>query len=119
MKCKTLVLLFVTILLSVSMSDANAIPRCQKCPYSCSDLGLGKKDCSFVSDSGGVCCVDLSGKGSEIAEARAKVTSQEVSSCPAGFTPSEQRCSDQERRRGCRDQRVGPNRMGCVSVGFR
>lgn len=101
------------------MSDANAIPRCQKCPYSCSDLGLGKKDCSFVSDSGGVCCVDLSGKGSEIAEARAKVTSQEVSSCPAGFTPSEQRCSDQERRRGCRDQRVGPNRMGCVSVGFR
>ncbi len=35
-------------------------------------------------------------------------------SCPAGFSPSERRCSDAERRRGCRDIRL-PNGMGCVS----
>jgi hypothetical protein len=119
MNYKALALLLITALVPAFLSDASAIPRCQRCPYSCSELGLGKKDCSFVSDSGGVCCVDLSGKGDEIADARAKVTSQNTTSCPAGFTPSERRCSDSERSRGCHDQRVGPNRMGCVSSGFR
>jgi hypothetical protein len=34
--------------------------------------------------------------------------------CPAGFSPSENKCSQQERRRGCRDMRL-PGGLGCVS----
>jgi hypothetical protein len=35
-------------------------------------------------------------------------------SCPSGFSPSEQKCSSDERRRGCRDMRL-PGGLGCVS----
>lgn len=34
-------------------------------------------------------------------------------SCPAGFHPSEQKCSKEERRRGCQDMRM-PGGLGCV-----
>ena len=34
--------------------------------------------------------------------------------CPSGFSPSEQKCSSDERRRGCRDVRL-PSGLGCVS----
>jgi hypothetical protein len=34
--------------------------------------------------------------------------------CPSGFSPSENKCSQQERRRGCRDMRL-PGGLGCVS----
>jgi hypothetical protein len=33
--------------------------------------------------------------------------------CPPGFSPSEQKCSPEERRRGCRDMRM-PSGLGCV-----
>jgi hypothetical protein len=36
-----------------------------------------------------------------------------VESCPAGFSPSEQKCSSEERRRGCKDMRL-PGGLGCV-----
>jgi len=35
-------------------------------------------------------------------------------SCPSGFSPSERKCSNDERRRGCRDIRL-PGGLGCVS----
>jgi hypothetical protein len=34
--------------------------------------------------------------------------------CPSGFSPSEQKCSPDERRRGCKDIRL-PGGLGCVS----
>ncbi len=34
--------------------------------------------------------------------------------CPAGFSPSERKCSPQERRNGCRDIRLSSG-LGCVS----
>lgn len=34
--------------------------------------------------------------------------------CPAGFSPSEQKCSPAERRRGCKDIRL-PSGLGCVN----
>ena len=34
--------------------------------------------------------------------------------CPPGFSPSENKCSGDERRRGCRDMRL-PSGLGCVS----
>lgn len=35
-------------------------------------------------------------------------------SCPSGFSPSENKCSREERQRGCRDMRL-PGGLGCVS----
>ena len=34
--------------------------------------------------------------------------------CPSGFSPSENKCSPEERRHGCRDMRL-PGGLGCVS----
>lgn len=33
--------------------------------------------------------------------------------CPSGFSPSEQKCSSEERKRGCKDVRL-PSGLGCV-----
>ena len=33
--------------------------------------------------------------------------------CPAGFSPSEQKCSREERKRGCQDMRLSSG-LGCV-----
>jgi hypothetical protein len=33
--------------------------------------------------------------------------------CPRGFSPSEQKCSREERKRGCQDMRL-PGGLGCV-----
>ena len=33
--------------------------------------------------------------------------------CPAGFSPSEDKCSKEERKRGCKDIRM-PSGLGCV-----
>lgn len=33
--------------------------------------------------------------------------------CPSGFSPSERKCSKEERRRGCQDMRL-PGGLGCV-----
>jgi hypothetical protein len=38
----------------------------------------------------------------------------QVDRCPPGFSPSERKCSPDERRRGCRDIRT-PSGLGCVS----
>lgn len=37
-----------------------------------------------------------------------------IERCPSGFSPSENKCSTEERRRGCRDMRL-PGGLGCVS----
>lgn len=100
---------------------ASATPHCRQCPYSCADLGLGKKDCSFVSESRGVCCVDLTKKGLELAYAQEQVAKAPGSTrplqvreeCPPGFKPSENKCRPDERRRGCKDMRL-PGGLGCV-----
>lgn len=36
-----------------------------------------------------------------------------VETCPSGFSPSENKCSAEERRRGCKDMRL-PGGLGCV-----
>lgn len=114
MRISTLVTLALSFLV---IPLASATPNCRQCPYSCADLGLGKKDCSFVSESRGVCCVDLTQKGLEIAAAQEAALRQSATNqmgrCPAGFTPREQRCSPAERARGCKDMRLS-NGQGCV-----
>lgn len=114
MRMRSLIALALSLLV---IPCASATPNCRPCPYSCADLGLGKKDCSFVSESRGICCVDLTQKGLEIAAAQEAALKQSASNqggrCPAGFTPREQRCSNAERARGCKDMRL-PNGQGCV-----
>ncbi len=113
---RSLALVLVAVVASNAF-PAYAIPNCRACPYSCNDLGLGKKDCSFQSETAGVCCVDLSQKGLAVAEAQQQVLNQRPSAgqdrCPAGFVRSEQKCTDQERRNGCKDMRL-PSGLGCV-----
>jgi hypothetical protein len=116
-----------------SYSDVSADVHCRQCPYSCYDLGLDRKECREVSESRGVCCVDLTKKGMQVALERERVENQynrpdynrpeygrpqqpqqpQQDRCPAGFQPSERKCSDQERRRGCKDVRL-PSGLGCV-----
>lgn len=119
MKIKSLIAVAVLTLLVVA-NYAEATPNCQKCPYSCSDLGLGKKDCSIISVSGGICCLDLTQKGLEIAAARAAVSGNSGSpgsnasrghGCPSGFRPGP-KCTQDQRRRGCKDLR-GSNGESC------
>lgn len=114
--------LFVSALLAaaigLSSSTASADPFCRPCPYNCGTLGLGGKQCSDLPSSGGICCVDLNKKGKEIAEARERAGGTQAAAaaqdkCPPGFQPSEQKCTPQERRRGCKDIRL-PSGLGCV-----
>ncbi len=74
-----------------------------------------------MSESRGVCCVDLTKKGLELAYAQEQVAKPTGSNrplqvreeCPSGFRPSENKCSSEERRRGCKDMRL-PGGLGCV-----
>lgn len=88
-------------------------PYCKPCPLSCSDLGFGRKDCVDLKSRDNVCCVQLSGSAFEIVSAQDKVSAPPKETCPAGFTPSERKCSDKERRNGCKDIRL-PGGLGCV-----
>jgi hypothetical protein len=141
----------------VSFSSAYAGPYCRPCPFSCYELGLDRGDCTFLSDSRGVCCVDLSKKGHELVREQDRVANggrpgygdrpyddygrppsyggnnsqlggrpypqdnrppppppaAVREECPPGFRPSEQKCSPDERRRGCKDIRL-PGGLGCV-----
>ena len=119
MKTRLLLSLALTVICLVS-GTAFAEPHCQPCPYSCYDLGLGKKDCSDVSESRGICCVDLSSRGFKLAKEQERLLGSKNNSygntqerCPAGFQQSEQKCSPDERRRGCKDIRLN-NGIGCV-----
>ena len=122
MKSLRVVLSLLALALVAGADSAFAVPNCRPCPYSCADLGLGKKDCSVQSQTNGVCCVDLTQMGLDVANAQQQVLNQQGTRpgvnaqerCPAGFQPSEQRCSPQERARGCKDIRL-PNGLGCVS----
>lgn len=138
----------------LSVSAAYAGPYCRPCPFSCYELGLENRDCTFLSDSRGVCCVDLSKKGHELVREQDRVAQggrpgygdrpydggygrppyygdqlggrpypqdnrpppppvAVREQCPPGFSPSEQKCSPEERRRGCKDIRL-PGGLGCV-----
>jgi hypothetical protein len=99
-------------------ASVSADPHCSACPYSCFDLGLSSKECSQLSTSNGICCLDLTKKGLAVAREyeRVKESTRPTAvqeRCPSGFYPSEQKCSVEERRRGCKDMRL-PGGLGCV-----
>jgi hypothetical protein len=114
----TFVATVVVLFSCVFSTNAFADPHCNQCPYDCTDLGLGRKDCSELPRAGGLCCVDLTKFGLKLAEEHDRVntgskTSSTRETCPPGFSPSEQKCSNEERRRGCKDMRL-PGGLGCV-----
>ena len=109
------------LLLAASATTPQAVladPYCQACPYSCDDVGLGRKDCSELSSSRGLCCLDLTQKGLKLAKAQTEAlgnnTVAAAEHCPSGFQPSEQKCTQSERRNGCKDIRL-PGGLGCVN----
>ena len=100
----------------LSISAVSADPYCRKCPFDCTHLGLGKKDCSKLSEASGVCCVDLTEKGLKLAKEQERLLPPVITpmeTCPRGFSPSERKCTVEERRKGCKDMRL-PNGLGCV-----
>jgi hypothetical protein len=127
--CMIRVIVFSLVCVSallVGTEAATADVHCRPCPYSCYDLGLGRKECSEVNSARGTCCVDLTKKGMQVALEMERVEQQGGGDrpeygrpqpmqerCPAGFQPSEQKCSPDERRRGCKDIRL-PSGLGCV-----
>ncbi len=106
--------------LCVRIPDAWSIPYCRPCPFDCDDLGLeeGGKDCSDRGKSDNACCVDLSEKGLDLAEAQDDVNDEgdedDDEECPDGFEESEDKCTEEEREDGCKDIRLD-NGKGCVS----
>ena len=105
--------------ISLALTAASAIadPYCNRCPNNCESLGLGRKDCSEIASARGLCCVDLTQKGLRIANeldrAQGSNDARSNEHCPSGFSPSEKKCSNEERRRGCKDMRL-PGGLGCV-----
>ncbi len=121
---KAIIALTLTVSLAAGASTAVADPYCRKCPASCASMGLNKKDCRDISSSAGLCCVDVNDRGMDYVKEQDRVlaSNQPVSQpgvsaaqdrCPAGFQPSEQKCSPQERQHGCKDIRL-PSGLGCV-----
>jgi hypothetical protein len=114
------VVLFVFCVVGFMVREGAAIPYCRTCPFDCDDLGLedGGKDCSDRGDSGNACCVDLSPKGLDLAEAQDDVNDDQEEDddeeCPAGFEESEDKCTEEEREEGCKDIRLD-NGKGCVN----
>lgn len=115
---------FLTVALAIVPSIASADPYCSSCPNTCAGLGLGHRDCSELPRARGLCCVDLTQKGLKIAHEldrasddndRHDIRDRAVAAehCPSGFSPSERKCSQDERRRGCKDMRL-PGGLGCV-----
>ncbi len=99
-------------------TSAVADPYCSSCPNTCANLGLGKRDCSDMPQARGLCCVDLSKKGLKMAQEldRASESAKPTAAperCPSGFSPSENKCSSAERKKGCKDMRL-PGGLGCV-----
>ena len=114
----TLIALLLVAGFGFNPQNASADPYCQACPYSCDDLGLGRKDCSELSSSRGLCCLDLTQKGLKLAKAQSDALGSgavaAAEHCPSGFQPSEQKCTQSERRNGCKDIRL-PGGLGCVN----
>jgi hypothetical protein len=57
--------------------------------------------------------VELERQRLELERQRQQQTAVQREQCPPGFRPSENKCSSEERRRGCKDIRL-PNGLGCV-----
>lgn len=96
-----------------------AIPYCSSTEQvNCAKYGIGGKDCRQTDSDGRTQCVDVSQRGLDIIHRqerrdRDRDDSQFQERCPAGFQQSEQKCSSEERRRGCKDVRLN-NGIGCV-----
>jgi len=110
----------------VGVCPVLADPYCQACPFSCADVGLGRKDCGELREARGLCCLDLTDRGMEIAREQERVLGSRAPQqaqpraavCPPGYTRSERSCSKEERRRGCTDRRQTDG-TGCVDSRFR
>ena len=116
-----LAIAFTTCLLSAS---AFAIPYCSSTEQvNCAKFGIEGKDCHQTDSEGRTQCIDVSPRGMEIIERMGERgrgrdgyndrRDEYQERCPQGFQQSEQKCSSEERRRGCKDIRLDSG-IGCV-----
>lgn len=90
-----------------------AIPYCSSTEQvNCAKYGIGGKDCHQTESDGRTQCIDVSERGMDIIQGRGS-RDRGDERCPQGFQQSEQKCSNEERRRGCKDMRLD-NGIGCV-----
>lgn len=97
-------------------NPAFAIPYCSSTEQvNCAKYGIGGKDCHQTLSEGRTQCIDVSDRGMEIIlrmENRDQ-QNQPQEQCPQGYQQSERKCTNEERRRGCKDMRL-KNGIGCV-----
>ena len=117
----TLVLSITAFMLSTPVF---AIPYCSSTEQvNCAKYGIGGKDCHQTDSEGRTQCIDVSERGMEIIQGRGgrdrgrdqdrDRNDEYQDRCPQGYQQSEQKCSDEERRRGCKDVRLNSG-IGCV-----
>ena len=94
-----------------------AIPYCSSTEQvNCAKYVIEGKDCHQTESEGFTQCIDVSQRGMEIIQARVssdREVAENQERCPQGYQQSEQKCSNEERRRGCKDIRLDSG-MGCV-----
>ena len=122
MKKMLLSLTFLSFFAAPAIQSASAELHCQPCPYTCEILDMSKNHCDFrESKKAGSCCVDLDEKGMKDVVAidqriaiEAKQVKKQENTCPPGFSPSDKKCSPNERKKGCKDVRLNSG-LGCVN----
>lgn len=96
-----------------------AIPYCSSTEQvNCAKYGIGGKDCHQTDSDGRTQCVDVSERGMEAIRGRGQGSDEyrgrhDQERCPQGYQQSEQKCSNDERRHGCKDIRLDSG-LGCV-----
>jgi hypothetical protein len=115
-KLHSIFLICITLTI-LAATSASAIPYCSTTEsVNCAMYGIGGKDCHQVEDVvRGTECIDVSPHGMDIIESSRRQQQRPTTAegCPPGFQPSENKCSTEERRHGCKDVRLS-NGLGCV-----
>jgi hypothetical protein len=118
---RALAIVIATCLLSTPVF---AIPYCSSTEQvNCAKYGIGGKDCHQTDSEGRTQCIDVSEKGMEIIQHMGDQDRggdeyrdrrhEYQDRCPQGYQQSEQKCSNEERRHGCKDIRLNSG-IGCV-----
>ena len=106
----------------LSATSTFAIPYCSTTEsVNCAKYGIGGKDCHQLDDvRRGEECIDVSSYGMDAIRSYGRDDRRDErrdlsrETCPSGFKQSENKCSSEERRRGCKDIRM-PGGLGCVN----
>ena len=109
---------------NVAPSFADEI--CRPCPFDCSGIGLSSNHCGQRAQRFDQCCVDLDGEGQNQLRMKDQENRNNTynsnnnnsgynqQECPSGFNPRRDKCSPDERARGCKDTRSASG-QSCIA----